>query len=193
MATNGPTKNILVDVWLIATLATSAVDEVLADVPLSVDEFAVYGLIADLSPVTAADLVRATGLPPTTLSGILTRCERRGELERVSNAADRRSAVLRLTEHGLAVYRASLPGLLDLLARLDDAIVDGSDTVRLALQVLDDAFREVRGGSPRPYRLAPPSQRPVVEYDGAPLTPVQQREVRRYVDWMRHRDGGGPT
>ena len=38
------------------------------------------------------DLVRATVLPPTTLSGILTRCERRGELERVANPADRRSA-----------------------------------------------------------------------------------------------------
>lgn len=128
-------------------------------------------------------------LPPTTLSGILARCERRGELERVANAADRRSALLRLTERGIAAYRAALPGLLDLLTRLDTATAGGGDDIRRALQVLDDALREVRGVSERPYRLAPPPPRASVEYDGSPLTPAQQREVRRYVDWLRHRDG----
>jgi DNA-binding MarR family transcriptional regulator len=189
MATAKPAKNVLVDVWLISTLATSAVEQALDGSPMSADEFAIYGLVVDLAPVTAADLVRATGLPPTTLSGILARCERRGELERVANTADRRSALLQLTEHGLAVYRAALPGLLDLLSRLDDATVGGSDGIRHALQVLDDALRTVRGVSERPYRLPPAPQRPSVDYDGPPLTPTQQREVRRYVAWLRHRDG----
>ena len=189
MASEKPTKNVLVDVWLLSTLAMPAVEEALADSPMSADEFAIYGLVVDLAPVTAADLVRATGLPPTTLSGILARCERRGELERVANAADRRSALLQLTEHGMDVYRAALPGLLDLLSRLDDATAGGSDGIRPALQVLDDALRAVRGVSGRPYRVPPAPQRSSVDYDGPPLTPAQQREVHRYVDWLRHRDG----
>lgn len=188
MASVQPVKNVLVDVWLISTLATPAVEEALADSPMSADEFAIYGLVVDLAPVTAADLVRATGLPPTTLSGILARCERRGELERVANSADRRSALLQLTEHGQTVYRAALPGLRDLLSRLDDATAGGADGIRHALQVLDDALRAVRGVSGRPYRLPPAAQRPAVDHDGPPLTPAQQREVRRYVDWLRHRD-----
>jgi len=179
-------KNVLVDVWLIKTLATSAVEDALAGSPMSADEFAIYGLIVDLEPITAADLVRATGLPPTTVSGILARCERRGELERVANAADRRSALLRLTDRGVAVYRAALPGLLGLLAQLDDAI-DAAD-VRHALEVLDEALRKVRGAGERPYRLPPAPQRAAVDYGGPPLTAAQQREVRRYVDWLRHRD-----
>ncbi len=189
MATAKPAKNVLVDVWLISTLATAAVEEALAGSPMSADEFAIYGLVVDLAPVTAADLVRATGLPATTVSGILARCERRGELERVANAADRRSALLQLTERGMTVYRAALPGLLDLLSRLDDATAGGGDEIRQALQVLDDALRTVRGVSGRPYRLPPAGPRATIDCDGPPLTAAQQREVRRYVDWLRHRDG----
>jgi DNA-binding MarR family transcriptional regulator len=188
MVSAKPAKNVLVDVWLISTMATAAVEEALAGSPMSADEFAIYGLIVDLAPVTAADLARATGLPPTTLSGILARCERRGELERVANTADRRSALLQLTGHGLEIYRAALPGLRDLLSRLDDATVGGSDGVRRTLQVLDDALRGVRGAGSRPYRVPPAPQRPSVDHDGPPLTAAQQREVRRYVDWLRHRD-----
>ena len=124
----GPAKNVLVDVWLISTLASSLVEASLTDSPMSADEFAVYGLIVDLGPLTAADLARATGLPPTTLSGVLARCERRGEIERVANPADRRSALLRLTARGVEVYRACVPALLDLLARLDAATPGGSDS-----------------------------------------------------------------
>lgn len=181
------TKNVLVDVWLIATLATAAVEDALAGSPMSVDEFAIYGLVADLGPITAADLVRATGLKPTTLSGILTRCERRGELERVANPADRRSALLRLTDHGTGIYRAALPALRDLLTALDAATVGGTDPVRHALQTLDDALRAVRGIGARPYRLEGQEQT-VIGYDGPPLTPAHHQEVRRYIEWLRHRD-----
>jgi hypothetical protein len=50
-------------------------------------------------------------------------------------------------------------------------------------------LRTVRGVSERPYQLPPAPQRPSVDYDGAPLTPTQQREVRRYGEWLRHIDG----
>ena len=189
MATTGrgPAKNVLVDVWLISTLATSLVDAALAESTMSTDEFALYGLIVDLGPLTAADLARATGLPPTTLSGILARCERRGEVERVANPADRRSALLRLTERGQGVYRDALPALLDLLTRLDAATPGGNESIRLTLQTLDDALRAVGGTGERPYRLAPvrPS---TVDYSGAALTPAPEFEVRRFIDWVRHRD-----
>lgn len=189
MATTGrgPAKNVLVDVWLLSTLASTLVEAALAESPMSTDEFALYGLIVDLGPLTAADLARATGLPPTTLSGILGRCERRGEVERVANPNDRRSALLRLTARGAEVYRAALPGLLDLLTRLDAATPGGSEPIRSALQTLDDALRAVGGTGERPYRLAPVA-RSTVDYSGPELAPAQELEVRRFIDWVRHRD-----
>lgn len=184
----GPAKNVLVDVWLLATLATALVADALAESPMSVDEFALYGLIVDLGPLTAADLARATGQPSTTLSGTLARCERRGELERAPNPADRRSALLRLTEHGMAVYRAPLPVLADLLTRIDAAVAGPPEEVRRCLQRLDDALRRVGGTGERPYRLPVPAAPASLDYEGKPLTARQQREVLDYVDWIRHRD-----
>lgn len=184
----GPAKNVLVDVWLLATLARALVDDALAGSPMSADEFALYGLVVDLGPLTAADLTRATGLPSTTLSGILARCERRGELERVPTPTDRRSVLLRLTEQGMAVYQAPLPALAGLLARIDAAVEGPPDDVRQGLQRLDDALRQVRGVGERPYRLAAPDAPASFDYPGMRLTARQQREVLDYVDWMRHRD-----
>jgi DNA-binding MarR family transcriptional regulator len=184
----GPAKNVLVDVWLLATLARALVDDALAGSPMSADEFALYGLVVDLGPLTAADLARATGLPSTTLSGILARCERRGELERVPSPTDRRSVLLRLTEQGMAVYQAPLPGLAALLARIDAAVEGSLDDVRQGLQRLDDALRQVRGVEERPYRLAAPDAPASFDYPGMRLTARQQREVLDYVDWIRHRD-----
>ena len=184
----GPAKNVLVDLWLLSTLATTLVENALAGSPMSAAEFAAYGLIVDLGPITAADLARATGLPPTTLSTMLRRCERRGELERVPNAADRRSALVRLTDHGMAVYRAPLPLLVGLLGRIDGAIEGQPDEIRQALQRLDDALRQVLGAGERPYRLAAPDAPASFDYPGTRLTARQQREVLDYVDWIRHRD-----
>ncbi|MEU7872841.1 hypothetical protein [Dactylosporangium sp. NPDC049140] len=41
MASAKPAKNVLVDVWLISTLATPAVEEAPAGSPMSADEFAI--------------------------------------------------------------------------------------------------------------------------------------------------------
>jgi DNA-binding MarR family transcriptional regulator len=176
-------KNVLVDIWMITHLADSLVAEMLHASPLSVDEFAVYGLIVDLAPITAADLARGTGMSPTTLSGIISRCERRGELERVENDEDRRSNLLRLTERGMQVYLAAVPALLEAIGRIDQHLGTAVEGVRPALELLDDALRTLRGVAPRPYRL-----------EGAEstreLTPAQRAEVERYIDWMIHRDGG---
>jgi DNA-binding MarR family transcriptional regulator len=181
------TKSVLVDVWLVSILASRLVDEALAGTALTVEEFALYGLILDLGPVTAADLARTTGLAPTTLSGILGRCQQRGYLVRVPNPADRRSALLQLTPAGLAARQRLVPGLRELLTRLDDALEAPPAEVRLHLQALDAALRSVAGVDPRPYRLDAPPARPL-EYRGDRLTARQQREVLAYIDWIRHRD-----
>jgi DNA-binding MarR family transcriptional regulator len=181
------TKSVLVDIWLISILANRLVDEALAGTALAVEEFALYGLIHDLGPVTAADLTRVTGLAPTTLSGILARCQQRGDLVRVPNPADRRSVLLQLTPAGLAARQRLVPGLRELLIRLEAALDTPLPEVRLQLQALDAALRSVAGVDPRPYLLAAPAARSL-EYRGDRLTARQQREVLAYVDWVRHRD-----
>jgi DNA-binding MarR family transcriptional regulator len=207
-------RNVLVDIWLIAGLTAQLVDRVVASSRLTSSEFALYALIVEFSPTTAADLARATGLSPTTVSGILRRCERRGELTRLPNPDDRRAALLQLTPTGNDVFGSLLPAMGDLLGRVESAVGSGLPDLRLALQDLDTALRAVRGAGPRPYRLAPaeaeppPSGRALVPrptteprrgraaeppgssipYLGPHLDADQVAEVRRYIDWLRHRD-----
>lgn len=183
-----PPKNILVDLWLASTLAERLVGEQLADTPLSTDEFALYGLIVDLGPVTASDLSRWTGMPLTTLSTLVRRCEARGELTRVANPRDRRSSPLTLTEHGMDLYRRCLPPLLDLLTTLAAHLPSSETTVRLALQDLDIGLRAALGAEPRPYEVPQAGHEQQPTYGDAALTSEQQAEVLAFIDWIRHRD-----
>lgn len=185
--TTGPAKNVLVDVWLVSGLSRALVEELLRDSGMTPDEFAVYGLVVDLAPVTAADLARASGLSTTTLSSLVARCEARGDLERTEDPDDRRQRPLRLTEAGLRRYRALLPAFSALLAQLDAVVELPTADVRFRLQALDAALRVVSGAAPRPYVLAPP-QGETLRYEGDPLTARQRREVLAFVDWVRHRD-----
>jgi DNA-binding MarR family transcriptional regulator len=184
-------KNIYVDVWLISQLASRHVSEMLGESPLSVDEFALYGLIADLGPLTSSDLVRATGMSPTTLSGLVRRCESRGEVERTPNPHDARSMHLSLTPRGYEVYAQVVPSLIEGVTALVDELGEHHQPTRLALQDLDAALRRLRGIGSRPYRVGRPHQDgSSVSYTGVALDPDQQREVRAFIDWIRARDGG---
>ena len=182
----GP-KNLLVDIWLLSSVATALVAEELADSPLSVDEFALYGLVSDLGPVTATQLSQWTGLSPTTLSAMLRRCQARGELARTTNTADRRSTLVELTAQGRAVYEAALPALTAARARLAAGLDVPDDDARVTLQFVDTATRRAMGLPPRPYQVELPS--PVPEESGEPaLTAAQLAEVREFMAWLRHRD-----
>jgi DNA-binding MarR family transcriptional regulator len=182
-------KNILIDVWLISLLANRMVSEILNDIPLSVDEFAMYGLISDLQPITSADLVRATGLSATTVSGMVRRCEARGELIRKDNPADARSALLELTPRGYRLLGEAVPLLIEAIEATKNRLGGEHDSVRESLGDLDRVLRHLLDLGPRPYQLATEGTgNPAVPYSGTPLSSEQADEVRQYIDWIRSRD-----
>jgi DNA-binding MarR family transcriptional regulator len=182
-------KNILIDVWLISLLANRIVSEILEDIALSVDEFAMYGLISDLQPITAADLVRATGLSPTTVSGMVRRCEARGELVRHENPADARSALLDLTPSGYRLLGDAVPLLVEAIEAIKKGLGGEHDPVRGSLRDLDRVLRHLLDLGPRPYELdSDETGNPAITYPGTPLSSEQTYEVRQYIDWIRIRD-----
>lgn len=182
-------KNFLVDLWLISFLANRMASEILGDTPLSVDEFAMYGLISDLAPITSADLVRATGLPPTTVSSIVRRCETRGELVRVDNPDDRRSSFLELTPVGYSVLSSVVPKLLEVIQRVENILGGRQTAFRECLEELDGAIRIELGVGPRPYSISRSTAAASVPYPGERLTSEQSREVLQFIEWLRVRDG----
>jgi MarR family transcriptional regulator, organic hydroperoxide resistance regulator len=76
----------------------AALDDALADLGLSAAEINALACIGNQR--TVRELVAATAQPPSTLTGVLDRLERRGLVERAANPADRRSVLVRLTPDG---------------------------------------------------------------------------------------------
>jgi len=182
-------KNLLIDIWLVSVLTYRLVDHLLEDTPLSPDEFALYGLIGDLGPVTASQLARWTGLPPTTLSNLIRRCEQRGELNKVANPKDRRSQLLVLSERGVDLYKRLVPRLFEAVRDLHASLAPDDLSTRLALQDLDRVLRATLHVEARPYEVADSSTKHQISYDGDTLSERQRREVLEYIAWLRQRDG----
>lgn len=76
-----------------------------------------------VKPVNMLGLTSALGLPKSTMTGLVTRMERAGLLERDAPASDRRSLIATPTERGVATsheFEADLAGRVKaLLAGLD--------------------------------------------------------------------------
>ena len=93
----------------------------LQDYGLTAPQLTALHAISRLQPVTASVLAKEIHLGQPTVTGIVTRLERRGLIERTRGERDRRSVSITLTEEGERVLRDA-PSLLQdqFLQRLGD-------------------------------------------------------------------------
>jgi DNA-binding MarR family transcriptional regulator len=83
----------------------SAIHHELAGLDLSAAETNVLACMRDVERPTVRELSAATAQPPSTLTGVLDRLERRGVIARRPNPADRRSTLIVLTPAGRETAR----------------------------------------------------------------------------------------
>lgn len=83
----------------------SAIDDELAGLDLSAAETNVLACMRDMERPTARELSDATAQPPSTLTGVLDRLERRRVIARRPNPTDRRSTLIVLTPAGREAAR----------------------------------------------------------------------------------------
>ena len=185
--------SLLFDVWLLMHLVSGMLDGALEGTGLSGDDFGLYSLLRVFGPATPTQIARWTGMRPTTVSAALRRMSARGHSETAPNPADRRSYLVSLSPAGAAAHLNAAMAFLPELGRVAEAVAPGEGDLRLALQGLDRALRDVAGLDPRPYTLAESrtaaDRRWQLPYDGEPLTPEQEASVRSYIDFLRSRAG----
>ncbi len=179
--------SMLFDVWLIMHSTTSLIDEALVSTDLSGDDFGLYSLLRRFGPATPSQISRWTGMRPTTVSAALKRLDGRGHGTRLPHPTDGRSYLVGLNDDGIAAHGASAPAFLAAAARLQDDLGAGESEVRAALQRLDQAFRTVLQLDDRPYGLSheTTTATALLTYGGEPLTADQEREVQRYIAFLR--------
>jgi DNA-binding MarR family transcriptional regulator len=131
-------------VWLAARSTEALLDEALAPVGLTGDEFALYSMLAARGSITPTELARWMAAPPTTVSSCVKRLEARGHARRAPNPGDGRSSLLRLTRAGRAAHSRAVAVVRPLSGRVADELADNEATVGDALLRVRAAVDEVR-------------------------------------------------
>jgi len=185
-----PEISVLFDVWLLMHLVSGLLDQALTGHGLSGDEFGLYSLLKGFGPVTPTQITRWTGMPATTVSAVLRRLTARGHVERMPNPEDGRSYLVVLTDSGVAAHAGAASSFRVAASGVSQVRADDEPAQRAVLQRLDQALRDLCALDPRPYRVpeSSPGTAPALTYTGRPLTPAQEREVRRYIEFVRRED-----
>lgn len=120
-------------VWLAARATTALLDEALVGSGLTADEFAIYSVLRR-GPLTPSQLAGWMSAPPTTVSSYVQRFERRGHVERLENAADRRSYLIGLTPSGIAAFEVAGAAFSPTLDNVEDKLGGAVPEVEHALK-----------------------------------------------------------
>ncbi|HEY3181530.1 MAG TPA: MarR family winged helix-turn-helix transcriptional regulator [Gaiellaceae bacterium] len=109
-------------------------------VPL--DDYATLSAIGAFGPIRLTELASMLGTPPTTMSDVVRRLERRRHVRRRADPDDGRSRLLELTASGDRLWHAGWPALRRATAAIESSLVVPAEEVRDALRRLDVALSD---------------------------------------------------
>lgn len=132
---------LLFDVWVVANSTRALLDRALRPSGLSAEEFALYSAIGPGGGITPTELASLMALPPTTISSIVARLERRGHVQRVPNPGDARSYRIGLTAAGRAAHTAAGALFAPVLGRVEAALGLPASQARSTLAAINSAVR----------------------------------------------------
>jgi DNA-binding MarR family transcriptional regulator len=125
----------------------SLIDEQLAGLGLSSAEIHVLACFAHTEHPIVRELSDATAQPPSTLTGVLDRLERRALIERRPNPADRRSTLITLTPPGRAAARDVAQAFAAIEARFPRR---AAGQMAELLEVVEHTLEEAHRSPPEP-------------------------------------------
>jgi DNA-binding MarR family transcriptional regulator len=139
---------LLFDVWVVANSTRALLDRALRPSGLSAEDFALYSAIRRDGGVTPTELSSLMALPPTTVSSMVARLERRGHVRRSPNPADARSYRIQLSPSGQAAHAAAGELFTPVLGRVEAALSIPPGRARDALAAINSAVLRATGGMP---------------------------------------------
>jgi DNA-binding MarR family transcriptional regulator len=111
----------------------------LAELDLTGSEINVLANLADTRSRTMSELAAAAGTRPTTLTSVLDRLERRGQISRGARPGDRRAVLIELTSAGSSTAATIRRVIADLEFRaLSGLPAEAITGLRTALQALTE-------------------------------------------------------
>jgi DNA-binding MarR family transcriptional regulator len=126
---------ILFVLWLVGRSTIDLSESCLEGLGIAADEFPVYCLLEIEAPLTPAALGKWMAAPPTTVSALVRRLERRGHVNRSPNPADGRSVLLELTPSGRRAQGAAAARFGPVVAEVEGRL--GRREPRMKADLLD--------------------------------------------------------
>ena len=148
MADSDDGYTLLFDVWVVANSTRALLDRALRPSGLSAEDFAIYSAIRRDGGITPTELSSLMALPPTTVSSIITRIERRGHAHRVRNPADARSYRIQLSPSGQAAHTAAGEQFTRVLGRVEAALSIPPGHARDVLAAINSAVLAATTAAP---------------------------------------------
>ena len=170
-------------VGTIARLAEQLIADALEGTGMSAVEYAVVSLLGTEGPSTPGEIAQSMAAPPSTLSSVLDRLERRGVVTRQPNPDDARSMLVRLSDEGRDVLDEAKPAFRSVLVPYIEALGTNVAVAEAGLGIVERALRSV-AGRPAPANGAAVS---TIVIDGPPLTEEEAAAVRDHVAFLRWR------
>ncbi len=127
--------------FVVSQLIGTVLEDVVEGSGITASEFAVTSSINILGSVTPTELARTLGLSPTTLSAMIERLVRKGEVERLRHPDDGRSYVLEPTARGKATQAAIGVRFRKAIVEVRGHLGEDADGVLTALRRLEGALR----------------------------------------------------
>jgi DNA-binding MarR family transcriptional regulator len=128
--------------FVVSQLIGTVLEDVVEGSGITASEFAVTSSINTLGSVTPTELARTLGLSPTTLSAMIERLVRKGEVERLRHPADGRSYVLEPTAQGKATQAAIGIRFRKAIGEVRGHLGEDADGVLVALRQFEAALRD---------------------------------------------------
>lgn len=135
--------SLLFDLFVVNQRVKRLVSEALAGVSLRADEYAVYSLLWEQSPLTATEMARRMAMPLTTVLDYLAAMDERGHLRRQRHPRDGRAQHLSLTMAGVTEWRRTSKAWGIMSARLERSLPKGGAAIRRSLHELDDGVAAI--------------------------------------------------
>jgi DNA-binding MarR family transcriptional regulator len=132
--------------FVVAQLVGAVIDDVVRDSGLTGREYAVASWLPLAGPVTPSELAAELGIVPTTLSAIIDRLVRKGQVRKVGHPEDGRSYVLELTAAGRKTNLRNSRRLSSALERLRANLDGDPEEILEAMRRLEAGLRLTLGG-----------------------------------------------
>jgi DNA-binding MarR family transcriptional regulator len=172
------------DIGVVSRLTAMVVDEALDGLGVTAREYALISVVRAQGPLTPTEVSERTGIPAPSVSRMVRSLHDRGLLREGPNPEDRRSRIVSITEDGIRLIADAQNGFGRAHRAFYELLGDDVTDLVWSLRRAEWALRRLVGQTPLDEAGIRSRLPNWIRYSGPPLTPDEEAEAVRFLDWL---------